>query len=523
MLRGQRTAAVSRPHFFCSTAVIQVFGLSLLLWFGSASGAAGGALDKEYEANWAPRMVPLLAEVIRFPTVAGREQAFIDQKAWLARVAGDLGLVVRDRDKVTEVDLPGPAGAPVLGLAVHGDVQPVDDHWTVPPFAGVVKEGKVWGRGAADDKGPLVQALLAMKTLKDSGRARTHTIRLLVGSDEESGGTDMQEYRQSNVPPDVTLVLDSNFPVIIGERAWNALTVQTSLANRAASPWQVSAMTGGLATGIVADSASLRLQFRGHAASAAAAAESLQQRLLAKKLPEGTQLVVKRSAAGLHVSAVGKAAHAGINPAGGRNAIVALATALAGELPESGARDLLAFALLAGEDLQGTGLGLTQMDPVFGRVIAVPTVLRMQADGRARLTINIRSNPGLSGEPLKQFLNAQVAAFNARTGAGLVAGGIYGRRRLAFDPQAKIVKRLMAAYQRATGTVDPPAVSGGSTYAKSLPNAIAFGMWFPDKPYPGHDVDERVSIADLHRGTRVLLEVLADIACSAPMQQPFKP
>jgi succinyl-diaminopimelate desuccinylase len=497
--------------------------VSLLLSTGSAANSANVTLQQEYEANWAPRLVPMLSEVIRFPTIAGREQAFIDQKAWLTLVATGLGFTVRDKGKVTEVELPGPAGAPVLGLAVHGDVQPVDDHWTIPPFAGVVKDGMVLGRGSADDKGPLVQALLAMKVLKESGRVRTHTIRLLVGSDEESGSTDMKEYRQANAAPDVTLVLDSNFPVIVGERAWNALTVEAPLAGRAASPLKVVSMSGGLAASIVADTATLQLSVAAQSQADVAAVESLQQRLLAKKLPEGTQLVVKRSAAGLQITARGKAAHAGVNPAGGRNAIVALATALAGELPEGGARDLLDFAQLAGQDLQGSGLGLTQVDPVFGRVIAVPAVLRTEAGGRARLTINIRSNPNLSGEPLKQFLNAQVAAFNGRTGAVLVAGGIYGERVLAFNPQAKIVKRLLAAYERATGKAAPPAVSGGGTYAKSLPNAIAFGMWFPDKPYPGHDVDEQVSIADLHKGVHVLLEALADIACGAPMKEPFKP
>uniref|UniRef100_UPI0013D7CAAB M20/M25/M40 family metallo-hydrolase n=1 Tax=Klebsiella pneumoniae TaxID=573 RepID=UPI0013D7CAAB len=81
----------------------------------------------------------------------------------------------------------GPAGAPVLGLAVHGDVVPVSAaEWSTPPFVAVLKDGVIQARGVADDKGPLVQALLAMKALQESGRPRTRTIRLLVGSDEET-------------------------------------------------------------------------------------------------------------------------------------------------------------------------------------------------------------------------------------------------------------------------------------------------------------------------------------------------
>ena len=106
--------------------------------------------------------------------------------------------------------------------------------------------------------------------------------------------------------------------------------------------------------------------------------------------------------------------------------------------------------------------------------------------------INLRRTPPLTGPQLKKRLEAWVAAFNKRTGAALVAGGFYDDEPLAFDPRSKLVRRLLAAYTRATGLRAAPAISGGGTYAKRMPNSIAFGMWFPGKPYPGHDVDEQV-------------------------------
>jgi acetylornithine deacetylase/succinyl-diaminopimelate desuccinylase-like protein len=140
--------------------------------------------------------------VLRFPTVAGDEPAFAAQRAWLSGTGAALGLLVRDAGTFTEVELPGPLGAPVVGLVVHGDVQPADAReWKVSPFAGEVRDGEVWGRGAADDKGPLVQALLAMATLRGSALSHTVTVRLLVGSTEESGATDVTEYRGCCPPP----------------------------------------------------------------------------------------------------------------------------------------------------------------------------------------------------------------------------------------------------------------------------------------------------------------------------------
>ncbi len=75
----------------------------------------------------------------------------------------------------------------------------------------------------------------------------------------------------------------------------------------------------------------------------------------------------------------------------------------------------------------------------------------------------------------------------------------------------------MAAYTRVTSEVVPPAVVGGGTYARRLPNSIAFGVWFPKYPYPGHDTDEHVSVNDLQKGVEILIQALVDVACAAPL------
>ena len=475
------------------------------------------------------QLEPLLVEAIRFPTVAGNTKARDDEQAWLRRTAASLGLAAREAGKVTEVELPGPAGAPVLGLVVHGDVQPVEESaWTLPPFAGVVKDGFVIGRGAADDKGPLVQALLAMSALRESGIERTHTVRLLVGSDEESDNLDMKEYLQAHPAPDFSLVLDSSFPVVVGEKAWQGLTVAApKIAPRRASGYVVESLEAGLAPSIVPDRA--RLVFRWTASRGPPDWKSLEQDFRARKPDEGTVLEVKPDGARLELIVHGRSAHAGVNLEGGRNALVSLAHLVHGLLPPCAESDLLAFAELAGQDHFGTGLGLTGSTPLWGRyAVNVATVgtksgLSPEQDGNLILTINLRRPPPMTGPQLRAHLDQVVAEFNRKTGARLVTGGFFADEPLAFDPQGKLVKRLLAAYARATGRTDGPAISGGGTYAKRLPHAIAFGMWFPEKPYPGHDVDEKNPVADLHLGVRVLLEALQDLATSPPLTEPFAP
>ncbi|GAC1345316.1 MAG: dipeptidase PepV [Myxococcales bacterium] len=496
----------------------------------TAPGAA--AAQRRYDADEARRLVPLLTAVLRFDTVADHRDAHAAQRAWLARVGGELGFTVRDAGPVTEIELPAAPGAPVLGLVVHGDVQPVDARgWSRPPFAGVAAGGYVYGRGAADDKGPLVQALLAMHALQAAVPRRTHAVRLLVGSDEESGSTDLTEYLKTNAAPDYSLVLDAEFPVVVGEKAWNALVVaappDAGVRPGARRPFTVESLEAGLAPSIVPDRARLVLRW----SNGKPAWKALRSRLSARRPDRGTRLELREEGELLTLTVHGRAAHGGVNLAGGRNALVSLARIVDGALPPCGLADLLAFAALAGQDLRGTGLGLVEETPVWGRyavnvatVGPVPPLFGMPGhEGETALTINLRRPPPLTGPQLKERMDAFVARFDARTSARLVAGGFYGDEPFGVPPDAKLVRRLMDAYARATGRRDPPAISAGGTYAKRIPNAVAFGMWFPGTPYPGHDTDEKVRIDSLHAGAHVLIEALVDLTTGPPIEAPFQP
>lgn len=479
-----------------------------------------------YEKHEARHLVPMLVEVLRFPTHHLDPEAHVNQKAWLMKAAEDLNFVARDAGKITEIELPGPEGAPVLGLVIHGDVQVADvEAWTFHPFEGRVENGYVLGRGAADDKGPLIQALLAMKALAESDLPRTHTIRLLVGSEEESAAGEIEEYLKTHQAPDYSLVLDSEFPVVVGEKAWDGLAVTTSLASRGEAPFFVEMIDAGLSASIVPDRAEVLLRWK---EGSTPDWSKLEKELKAVKLPEGTRLVTSAEADAMRVVAYGKSAHAGVNLTGGRNALIALARAMEGKLPAGGADDVFRFVRMAGEDLYGTGLGIKDDDPIWGRyAVNIATVKRMQGDPqRFTLFINLRRIPPRTAAQSKAHLEAEVAKFNEANGAALVVDAeqsFFGDEPLAFNTNAKIVKRLMDVYARATGKREKPAISGGGTYAKRLPNSIAFGMWFPGKPYPGHDTDEKIPIDDLHRGARVLIHALVDIATGPKIENAFAP
>jgi succinyl-diaminopimelate desuccinylase len=481
----------------------------------------GETVWSELQTRWRPRLEPLLSEVMAFPTVWTDTEALAAQRRWLARVGPELGFVVRDRETMTEVDLPGPEGAPVLGLVVHGDLQPVNAaEWTVPPFAATFKDGAVWGRGAADDKGPLVQALLAMAALKSSGLPRTHTVRLLVGTDEEHGATDIEAYRKDHPLPDLSLILDSDFPVVVGEKAWAEwIILAQERPEPPGGPVEVVDLSAGQAVSIVPDLATVTLRWR----SGTPDWDRWLRPVRAVKLPPDTSLEIRGSGGERTLVVHGRAAHAGVGLSSGRNALVALAVAVHGRLPACAASDLLEYTYAAGRDPGGRGLGLPGPDPLWGSVDTNFGELRREANGWFGLHVNLRSPPALWGDGLRARVDAHGQAFAARRGARFLSGGKFGYEPFVVPADAPLVQRLLAAYARGAGRPGKPVVSAGGTYAREMTNGIAFGMWFrEDGVYPGHNSDERMLIRSLERGMHVLAETLGELATSPPIAHPLE-
>ncbi len=90
-------------------------------------------------------------------------------------------------------------GSRLVGIIAHVDTVPVEeDGWLAPPFDGTVIDGRLYGRGACDDKGPAMTALYAMKAVADSGLTPGKRVRLILGGDEEAGDWRcMARYRKS--------------------------------------------------------------------------------------------------------------------------------------------------------------------------------------------------------------------------------------------------------------------------------------------------------------------------------------
>lgn len=102
----------------------------------------------------------------------------------------------------------------------------------VDPFVPTLREGRLYGRGVLDDKGPLVCAIFAIKILQRLGIHPKKTVRFIIGSDEESEWKCMKAYQKYRSFPKVGWVPDAYFPVIHGEKGTSILQITTGSVNR---------------------------------------------------------------------------------------------------------------------------------------------------------------------------------------------------------------------------------------------------------------------------------------------------
>ena len=147
-----------------------------------------------------------------------------------------------------------------IGVLLHLDVVPAGEGWQYPPFQGVLVNDRIYGRGAVDDKGPVVAVLYALKALKDEGIRTTRKIRVIFGCDEESGWQCMDYYFQKEPKPAMGFSPDADFPLIHCEKGSAFLTLEAGYNPSPGGGLELLRLTGGTRHTVVPESAEALLQ-----------------------------------------------------------------------------------------------------------------------------------------------------------------------------------------------------------------------------------------------------------------------
>ena len=455
-------------------------------------------------------------ELIRFKTYASDvpnrfNPEFIEQKEYLRKLAERLGLNFNDVDGYIQEIWIG-EGNESFGIMSHSDVQPVGvSEWRYDPWSGETIDGMLWGRGAVDDKGPIVAVMYGMRALLDSGLPLKKKIILLVGTDEESANEDVSTYLKTHAAPDETIVVDSNYPVVCAEKGWGGiwLRLPRSPIQRTRKGLYISHLQSGFSPSIVPEKATAKLMSVGLSnAEAIQILESKRDKFVKER--SAARLSIELAGDTLLVTAYGKSVHSS-RPATGHNALMDLLVFLDREInPLRNEIALMAkFAsTYIGFELNGKSLGIEHHDDFMGNVTVAGDMFQTE-DSTVMFMFNFRMPRGVELAAIETSLTVRFQDFSNAYGVNFSITK-YIDSPLYNDPNSVFVQRLLRIYNSITGENRKPQSTGGGTYAKRIPNAVVFGPVMPDEEYLGHQPNEHMKISTLIRNIEILTHTLVE-------------
>ncbi|RXZ80675.1 dipeptidase PepV [Paenibacillaceae bacterium] len=387
------------------------------------------------------------------------------------------------------------SGTELVAVLVHLDTVPLGSGWTMEPLGGCIHEGNIYGRGAADNKGPAVVALYALKALKDAGIAPRKRVRVIFGTNEENGMTDMDYYFTKEPLPDYSFTPDAGYPITHAEKGYYVFRLTSP---RQAAQGQLLEMIGGTAPNVVPERCRAVLASQGHDDEGA---DAWLAQLAGgdADMDHPGKIEVARIEDGLiEVVAHGKSGH-GSYPPSGQNAIAYMADYLhlLASLPE-GMKEaeyvedpFVAFIRsFIGHEAFGESLDLACSDEQHGRLTVNLAQISVNRDN-AEAVLNIRYPVTADGAQLRETLIGKAAQF------GIEVETVSHMAPLYVAPEHPLIVKLSAAYETIMGEPAKLLSIGGGTYARKLQNrGVAFGAGFGRDNHV-HQPDEFVAIADM--------------------------
>ncbi len=387
-------------------------------------------------------------------------------------------------------------GEDILGILCHVDVVPAGDlsTWSVPPFEGRIVDGKIVARGSIDDKGPTMAAWMAMKLVQAEGIELNKRVRMIIGTDEESGFRCVKRYFEKEEMPEIGFAPDADFPLINAEKGIADLAfVQKSKRN---TDEQLISFKAGRRTNMVPDQAVAVVQ---------QADEQFEQAFTKFLVAENVTGLFEKDGSNTVITVNGTSAHA-MEPHKGLNAAVKLAKFLNENLKESAGKSFANFmTTLFDGDHYGSALQFNYEDEMSGPTTLNPGIVTFDENG-AVIRVSMRYSVTY---PFEEKLT-EVQNKLANTDFTLDLRGNSTPHYVPEDDE--LVATLLEIYRNHTGDMRKPLSTGGGTYARVMKKGVAFGMLFPGEPELAHQADEFVDIENLVKATAIYAEAIVKLA-----------
>lgn len=387
-----------------------------------------------------------------------------------------------------------------LDILAHLDVVPAGEGWTVTePFEPVEKDGKLYGRGTADDKGPAVAALYAMRAIKELGIPVKKNVRLILGTDEECGSSDIEVYYKREKEAPMTFSPDASFPVINIEKGRIPGGFSDSFEASEALPKIVS-IDAGIKVNVVPGKAK--------AVVAGLEAEVLTQAADAVEKQTGLSFSFGETEDGIQITVEGKGAHAS-TPDEGNNALTGLLSYLV-SLPLADCPQLQAVkslvTLFPHGDTRGKAVGIAMEDELSGPLTLAFDMLTLDKD-HLEGAFDCRACLCATEENSLNVIRARMAE------EGLTLQADHMTAPHHVDGNSHFVKTLLKAYEEYTGLEGHCESTGGGTYVHHLENGVAFGASMPGTDNKMHGADEFAVIDELLTSAKIFAQVIVDLCC----------
>lgn len=389
-------------------------------------------------------------------------------------------------------------GEEYVGVLGHLDVVPEGDGWEFPPYAAEIHDGKIFARGATDDKGPIMAALYGLKAIVDLGFTMSKSVRIIFGTNEETGSNEIGYYLKKEKPPVAGFTPDAEYPIINGEKGVVVFDLHKEFSAKADGETNVVYVKGGNAHNIVPNFCEAAVRTSLKSAIIDKCEEFSNRTGYELKTEEKGELVI--------IKAYGIAAHGSI-PHEGKNAISEI-LAFLGELnlEKSDLSDYITFLNNhIGMETDGESFGVAMKDEISGKLSFNLGIIDLNENG-GRATIDIRYPVTCKFEELSKNANAAVE------NTGIKIENMDHAKPLYFPKDSELVKTLQKVYKEQTGNEPKLLAIGGGTYAKEMPNIVAFGPIFPGEPDVDHKVNEYIKIDDLTLNAKIYAHTIYELA-----------
>ena len=379
------------------------------------------------------------------------------------RNALDAMLEIGKRDGFVTYDEHGYAGhidigdqEESFGILGHLDVVPVNEvGWNSDPFKVVQVNNKLYGRGVADDKGPLLAGYYAAKIIHDLNLPVKKKIRVIFGCDEERGSSCVAHYFQNNPFPSMGFTPDAEFPVVYGEKGIVRFDIEGNHKQYEASFKEFLEMNH--VTGVIEEEGNC------------------------------TKLILK-----------GKSAHASL-PEEGINAVSLLATYLDGIINNK----LVHFIATYLNDYDGKGLQINH-EGLMGKLTMNLGVVRYVKE-KAEIELDLRCPHEIDLKKMADDVEELCHSYGLTLESDI-------HEPLYVDPNSELIQKLHKAYVEVSGdTTSAPQAIGGGTYAKSMPNCVAFGCEFKGEDNAIHGNNENIKVDSLLKSTEIFAKAIYDL------------